>query len=328
MKTKISLLLLVAALIVPVSAFANATIVIINNDPAGIGFNDPTPIAPLATNPGTTRGQQRLNAFNYAAQVWSGYIDSAVPIRIRANFGPLSCNATSATLGSAGSRGIWADFDNAREIDTWYHVALANKQAGYDLAPVGNTTGDDEADIAASFNSQIGTPGCLTSSGGWYLGLDDNTPANMINLVTVLLHEFGHGLGFSTFVSRTTGQNVGFPTFPWPDVYEKHIFDGSMNMYWDQMSGAQRLVSRLHNGSLAWTSPMVDAQASQVLYKFPLLTVTGGPAAGTYPMGTADFGVPLTYPGFNADHVVMFDLTLPKCGTAWAPDTTCVVDSG
>ena len=29
-------------------------------------------------------------------------------------------------------------------------------------------------------------------------------------------------------------------------------------------------------------------------------------------------------PGFRADNVVMFDLTLPKCGTAWAPDTTCV----
>ncbi len=29
-------------------------------------------------------------------------------------------------------------------------------------------------------------------------------------------------------------------------------------------------------------------------------------------------------PGFRADHVVMFDVTLPKCGTAWSPDTTCV----
>ena len=314
---KRSLLLLLAFLLLPLSAFANATIVIVNNDPPGIGFNDPAPAAPLATNPGTTKGQQRLNAFNYAAQIWSGYIDSATPIRIRANFGPLSCTATSATLGSAGARGIWANFDNTREIDTWYHVALANKQAGYDLAPVGNTTGDDEVDIGASFNSNIGTPGCLQTSGGWYLGLDANTPANMINLVTVLLHEFGHGLGFSTFVNRTTGQNVGYPTFPWPDVYEKHIFDGSMNMYWDQMSAGQRLTSRLHNGSLAWTSATVDAQAPQVLYKFPLLNVTGGPAAGTYPMGTADFGVPLTYPGFSAELVQAVDAS-----NASGPSTT------
>ncbi|MFI5229367.1 MAG: ABC transporter permease [Gemmatimonadales bacterium] len=28
-------------------------------------------------------------------------------------------------------------------------------------------------------------------------------------------------------------------------------------------------------------------------------------------------------PGFRPDHVVTFDLTLPKCGTMWMPDTTC-----
>ncbi|MGH7620692.1 MAG: ABC transporter permease [Gemmatimonadaceae bacterium] len=29
-------------------------------------------------------------------------------------------------------------------------------------------------------------------------------------------------------------------------------------------------------------------------------------------------------PGFRADHIVRFDIALPKCGTVWAPDTTCV----
>jgi putative ABC transport system permease protein len=28
-------------------------------------------------------------------------------------------------------------------------------------------------------------------------------------------------------------------------------------------------------------------------------------------------------PGFRADRVVTFDVTLPRCGTGWAPDTTC-----
>src|SRR6185436_19435893 len=141
-----------------------------------------------------------------------------------------------------------------REVDTWYHVALANKMSGFDNAPVGNSTGDDEVDIGASFNSNIGTPGCLQNSGGWYYGLDgkpDLAPsgATKINLVAVLLHEFGHGLGFSTFVNRTNGQNVGFPVFPWPDVYEKRIYDNTLNMHWDQMSAAQRLVSRLNDGN-------------------------------------------------------------------------------
>lgn len=33
-------------------------------------------------------------------------------------------------------------------------------------------------------------------------------------------------------------------------------------------------------------------------------------------------------PGFRADHVVSFDITLPKCGTAWASDTTCAGVTG
>ncbi len=33
-------------------------------------------------------------------------------------------------------------------------------------------------------------------------------------------------------------------------------------------------------------------------------------------------------PGFRPNGVVTFDLTLPKCGTAWAPDTTCAGVSG
>jgi hypothetical protein len=52
----------------PVSAGAKLTIV--NNDGPGEGFNDPTPVAPVGGNTGTTRGQQRLIAFQYAANLW------------------------------------------------------------------------------------------------------------------------------------------------------------------------------------------------------------------------------------------------------------------
>jgi hypothetical protein len=310
---KIKALALLATLLFPLSLFANATIVIVNNDPAGVGFNDPTPAVPVGGNPGTTLGQQRLNAFYYAASIWSASIDSPVPIRIRANFGPLSCNATSATLGSAGARGIWANTDNIREIDTWYHVALANKMAGYDLAPIGNTTGDDEVDLAASFNANIGTPGCLTTSGGWYYGLDTNQQlapngGTRINLVGVLLHEFGHGLGFSNFVSRTTGQNAGFPVFPWPDVYQKRMFDRSVNLYWDQMSAAQRMTSRVNTGNLSWDGANVKAGAPQVLSHAAVFRVDSPASiAGNYAMGTAEYGPTLGYPGLAGQLVQALD---------------------
>jgi putative ABC transport system permease protein len=33
-------------------------------------------------------------------------------------------------------------------------------------------------------------------------------------------------------------------------------------------------------------------------------------------------------PGFRTDHVVMFDIALPKCGTMWSPDSTCAGVTG
>src|ERR1051325_6997239 len=102
------------------SAFAKATINIRNPDAAGVGFNDATPAAPVGGNPGTTLGQQRLNAFQVAADIWGNTIDSSVPIRIDASFAALPCTATSATLGSAGPTRIFSDFDNAPKTNTWY----------------------------------------------------------------------------------------------------------------------------------------------------------------------------------------------------------------
>jgi hypothetical protein len=60
-----------AAVLASASPLAlGATIVIVNGNAAGVGFNDPTPVAPVGGNPGTTLGQQRLNAFEYAASLW------------------------------------------------------------------------------------------------------------------------------------------------------------------------------------------------------------------------------------------------------------------
>src|SRR5689334_11733298 len=85
-----------------VAASHAATITIVNLDGPSEGFNDPTPAAPLGGNTGATVGQQRLIVFERAAQIWGARLVSSVPIRIAANFDPLSCTANQAVLGSAG----------------------------------------------------------------------------------------------------------------------------------------------------------------------------------------------------------------------------------
>ena len=141
------------------SAFAGATIQIINTDGAGEGFNDPTPVAPVGGNPGTTLGQQRLIAFQHAADIWGATLDSNQIIRIQAAFNPLGVGV----LGSAGSIQAFRDFGGvgsypgAEFPGTWYGGALANKRAGADLNPAVN-------DINAQFSSNFN-----------FLGLDNST---------------------------------------------------------------------------------------------------------------------------------------------------------
>ena len=216
-----------------------AQFIIVNLNPPGVGFNDPTPVAPVGGNPGTTLGQQRLIAFEHAAKIWSARLDSNVPIRIRAQFTSLG----AGVLGSAGPVGVAADFPNAPLPGTWYHIALANKLAGVDLLPASD---DINANFSTNFN--------------FYLGLDNNHGAQN-DLVTVLLHEFAHGLGFSQFASLTTGALF----LDLPDVYNSHLLDTATNLTWPQMTNAERQTSATRFGRVVWTGGNVTAGVPNVL---------------------------------------------------------------
>src|SRR5438445_9462128 len=161
------------------SARAAATIVIQNNDQPNVGFNDPTTVAPVGNNTGATLGQQRLNAFQFAANIWGATLNSSVTITIRASWAALSCTSTTGTLGAAGAVGIFRDFPNAPNAGTWYSAALANSLAGSDLST--------SPEINAQFNVNLGNTGCLDGT-PFYLGLDNNH-GSAVDLVTVLMHE-------------------------------------------------------------------------------------------------------------------------------------------
>ena len=278
-----SLALLVGLSLVGSLAEAAAAIVIQNNDGAGEGFNDPTPAAPVGGNTGTTLGEQRLIAFQAAADIWGATLDSVPIIVVQANFDPLACSASSAVLGSAGPRIVFREFTGAPLAGHWYHNALANKISGVDLSIGG------EAEIAARFNSNLGNAGCLTGT-FFYLGLDNNHGAN-VDLVTVLLHEFGHGLGFSTTTSGSTGaQLVGFPS-----AYDNFVQDTTTGLLWNAMTDGERATSALNARRVVWDGANVTNQVSTVLTQgTPQLVVTApSNVAGTYLVGTAAFGEPL-----------------------------------
>lgn len=224
----------------------SATITINNLDGAGEGFNDATATAAEGGNNGATRGAQRLNLFNFAAGIWGAYLDSSVTISVNSQFNPLTpCSTGGGVLGSAGTININRDFTGAEFTGTWYHAALANKRRGADLVPA-------NAEMQATFNSDVDT-GCLGAGSRFYYGLDNTTPSQRINLLVVLLHEMGHGLGFSSFVNGSTGAlNGGFP-----DIYSRYMFDQTTSLYWHQMTDAQRAASALNTNNVFWDGPNV-----------------------------------------------------------------------
>jgi hypothetical protein len=234
------------------SAHARAATIVINNiDGAGEGFNDPTPVAPVGGNPGTTLGQQRLNAFQYAADLAGLCLVSNVPIQVNAAMNPLTCTATSAVLGSAGAVAVVRDFAGAPLAATWYPIALANAITGIDNDP-GNP------DISAQFNSSInGSAGCL-SGYSWYYGYDGILPPNTIDFVTVVMHEIVHGLGFQSFINVSTGAEF----LGYDDDYEANSeHHGATPSALTVMSNAQRVTAVKSDPNLHWVGPNVTAAA-------------------------------------------------------------------
>jgi hypothetical protein len=282
------------------TAFASATINIINMDGPGEGFNDPTPAAPVGGNPGTTVGQQRLNVFNHVAALWGAILTSPVPIQIQAQFNPLTCTATSAVLGSAGPITVNANNPSFEFQGYWYHQALGNKEAGVDL------DGGATNDINAQFNSNLGQTGCLTGS-GWYYGFDHNEGA-LIDLTAVVLHEFAHGFGFSTTTSGTTGAFLNGPP-ALPAVWDHFLFDETTNLHWDQMSNAQRVASAINTNNLVWNGGQVNFEGPIFLSHAPQLVVPFG--GGSFDGSAASFGSALTLGGVTAQAVVVVDNVAP-----------------
>jgi len=274
------------------SAFGLATIVIQNGDPAGVGFNDTTPVAPVGNNPGTTLGQQRLNAFQFAANIWGATLNSSTPITVRATWEALTCTTNTAVLGSAGATNIARDFPGAPFAGTWYSVAETNALTGSD----GNGATQE---ITARFNVNLGNPGCLDGI-HFYLGLDNNH-ASDTDLVTVLIHEFSHGLGFQTFSNSSTGAlNGGFPS-----IYDRFLFDNTTGKTWAQttMTDSERAASAISVNKLAWNGTSVTTDLQTILGT-PILRVNSpGGIAGNYTVGTAGFGAPLSSPGVTANVV-------------------------
>jgi hypothetical protein len=307
---------IVGAIMLLASVTNAATIVIVNGDGSNEGFNDPTPVSPVGGNSGTTLGQQRLNVFQHAADIWGALLPSSVTILVSARFDALSCNASGGVLGSAGPVSVFRNFPNAPVSNTWYHGALADRLAGVNLS-------SGQSDITARFNSSIDNNNNCLQNRNWYYGLDGNEGGD-VELLPVVLHELGHGLGFSSLVDLTDGAEL----LGTPDIYERFIRDNTLDTTWDNMTGSQRATSATNDGNVVWDGRNAQIAAGSFLGNEPIMLVNSPPSlAGTYALGTAAFGPALTETGITGD-VVLVDDGVGFASDACGPITNIAEVSG
>ncbi len=149
------------------------------------------------------------SAMRYAVSIWGSLLTSPVPIKINVVYTSFIVNVP--TLASTFPNGR-KNFNHTPLADTWYPTALANALNRSELNP-----GEYDMDIYVNADKP------------WYAGKDSHCPADKYDLVSVFLHEVGHGLGFASlanvkgdagsFGSLTSADYFPLRTsFPFPDL--------------------------------------------------------------------------------------------------------------
>lgn len=187
-------------------------------------------------------------AFEYAVNIWEMELTSAVPIRVRAEWRALG----SGVIGQAIWGSAYANFGGEQYIDTFYPVALAEKISGREI------NGVNEPDIVASFSS----------GASWYFGTDGKTPAGKMDMVTIVLHEIAHGLGFTDTYDVEDGVGtVGLASDgkAVPFVFDVFVENkGNQNLLHDFISPSQALATQLQSSDIFFDSPLAVSALSGI----------------------------------------------------------------
>jgi hypothetical protein len=128
-------------------------------------------------------------AFEYAVKILESMLPSDLKMTVKASWTKIS---TAGVLGNSSITGFAVGWGiDALNPMVYYPVTVAEKIAGKSLNE------DYDADVELMLNN----------TAKWYLGTDGNTPATKYDLVTVILHELCHGLGF--FDSMSADNSLG-----------------------------------------------------------------------------------------------------------------------
>jgi hypothetical protein len=177
-------------------------------------------------------------AFQRAVDIWAGLIQSPVRINIRAEWKALAAN----TLGSAIWGNAFANFNGAPKLNVFYPVALAEKLAGKKLNSDPDPTTGNNYDIYASFNS---------NQTKW--NFTDSPVSNTYNFTTVVLHEIGHGLGFTdSFDVAAEVGSYGLQGTTTPMIFDVGVENSTNSRLLDLPNNSIALGTSLTNSNVSY----------------------------------------------------------------------------
>ncbi|MCU0362380.1 MAG: T9SS type A sorting domain-containing protein [Bacteroidales bacterium] len=189
---------------------------------------------------------QARAATEYAVSILEGILPAGTRITIDASWARIS---TEGVLGSTGITGYVAGWSiDALDPMAVYPLSIAEKIAGESLNP------DSEGDVRLTLNSAI----------DWYFGTDGNTPTSKYDLVTVVLHELIHGLGFfnSMNISGTLG-SYGFSGVPFVfDTFVENLNGDRLTDTAKFRNNSSALVSQITGGRLFFDGPVLSKYTS------------------------------------------------------------------
>jgi len=149
-----------------------------------------------------------INPFEKAVSIWEKYLVSSQVIRITANWSSLGVGV----LAETGASKIYKDLGGLPQMNTWYPVTLAEALSNRNLNGA-------EADINVTLNSNI----------NWYEGLDGKPQSGEYDLISILLHEIAHGLGFSSSMNIINNSQGKYGQVGIPYIFDAFMVDSRKN---------------------------------------------------------------------------------------------------
>lgn len=151
---------------------------------------------------------EALAAVKYSLHHWSELITSSKKIKIKVIWELIEGNFLARTQPTEYFR----EFSKSALESTWYPVALAEKISKQEM----NDSNAYEIEIR------------LNEEANWYIGIDGSPPNDKYDLVSVLLHEIAHGLGFISSAYKVEA-GLQFSSDPYVSIYDHSLIDSDGN---------------------------------------------------------------------------------------------------